>query len=186
MEMSPDSKIHGANMGRTWHGAIMGPIWGRQDPGGPHVGPMNFAIWVITGCTLKLSCWQLMVQPVMKISSKWRHFHFSVPRAVDSFTLVWQSYRTSGFFWPNGQLCKNIVMVCCYHGWCSWLKSWVLTSGCNSKTLVRIILWCPTTKILIKACFLTQPLEQEGECQTCCIALWSKVFTNHFYQMKGI
>ena len=24
---------------------FMGPIWGRQDPGGPHVGPMNFAIW---------------------------------------------------------------------------------------------------------------------------------------------
>ena len=23
----------------------MGPIWGWQDPGGPHVGPMNFAIW---------------------------------------------------------------------------------------------------------------------------------------------
>ena len=34
----PDSKVHGANMG---------PIWGRQDPDGPHVGPMNFAIWVI-------------------------------------------------------------------------------------------------------------------------------------------
>ena len=32
----PDSKVHGANMR---------PIWGRQDPGGPHVGPMNFAIW---------------------------------------------------------------------------------------------------------------------------------------------
>ena len=32
----PDSKVHGDNMG---------PIWGRQDPGGPHVGPMNFAIW---------------------------------------------------------------------------------------------------------------------------------------------
>ena len=27
----------------------MGPIWGRQDPGGPHVGPMNFAIWVRFG-----------------------------------------------------------------------------------------------------------------------------------------
>ena len=26
----PDSKVHEANMG---------PIWGRQDPGGPHVGP---------------------------------------------------------------------------------------------------------------------------------------------------
>ena len=26
----PDSKVNGANMG---------PIWGQQDPGGPHVGP---------------------------------------------------------------------------------------------------------------------------------------------------
>ena len=25
--------------------ANMGPIWGRQDPGGPHVGPMNLTIW---------------------------------------------------------------------------------------------------------------------------------------------
>ena len=25
----------------------MGPIWGRQDPGGPHAGPINFAIWVV-------------------------------------------------------------------------------------------------------------------------------------------
>ena len=32
----PDSKVHGANIG---------PIWGRQDSGGPHVGPMNLAIW---------------------------------------------------------------------------------------------------------------------------------------------
>ena len=34
----PDSKVHGANMG---------PNRGRQDPGGPHIGPMNFAIWVL-------------------------------------------------------------------------------------------------------------------------------------------
>ena len=33
--MVPDGKVHGANMGS---------IWGRQDPGGSHVGPMNFAI----------------------------------------------------------------------------------------------------------------------------------------------
>ena len=26
----------------------MGPIWGRQDPDGPHVGPMSFAIGVAT------------------------------------------------------------------------------------------------------------------------------------------
>ena len=36
----PDRKVHGANMG---------PIWGRQDPGGPHVDPMNFAIWAVMG-----------------------------------------------------------------------------------------------------------------------------------------
>ena len=53
------------------------------------------------------------------------------------------------------------------------------------KTPVRIILWCPITKMLIKACFLIQPLEQEGMYQKCCISLCSKVFINHFYQMKA-
>ena len=28
----------------------MGPTWGRPDPGGPHVGPMNLAISVSDGC----------------------------------------------------------------------------------------------------------------------------------------
>ena len=37
VEIYPESKVHGANTGTTW---------GRQDPGGPHDGPMNFAIWV--------------------------------------------------------------------------------------------------------------------------------------------
>ena len=34
----PDSKVHEANMG---------PTWGRQDPGGSHVGHVKLAIWVI-------------------------------------------------------------------------------------------------------------------------------------------
>ena len=36
----PYSKVHGANMG---------PIWGRQDPGGPHVGHMKIVIrvWIL-------------------------------------------------------------------------------------------------------------------------------------------
>ena len=42
MSAYPDSKVHGANMG---------PIWGQQDSGGPHVGPMNFAIWVVSQIT---------------------------------------------------------------------------------------------------------------------------------------
>ena len=38
MFSAPDSKVHGANMGS---------IWGRQGPGGPHVGPMKFSIWAL-------------------------------------------------------------------------------------------------------------------------------------------
>ena len=36
--INPDSKVHGTNMGS---------IWGQQDPGGPNVGPMNFALWKV-------------------------------------------------------------------------------------------------------------------------------------------
>ena len=41
--INPDSKVRGANVG---------PTWGRQDPGGPHVGHMNLA----TGEFLYLLC----------------------------------------------------------------------------------------------------------------------------------
>ena len=34
----PDSKVLGANIG---------PTWVLLAPNGPHVGPMNFAIWVV-------------------------------------------------------------------------------------------------------------------------------------------
>ena len=37
-QIHPDSNVHGANMG---------PTWGRPGPGGPHVGHVNLAIWVI-------------------------------------------------------------------------------------------------------------------------------------------
>ena len=37
MAVFTNNKVHGANMG---------PNWGRQDPGGTHVGPMKFAVWV--------------------------------------------------------------------------------------------------------------------------------------------
>ena len=51
----PDSKVHGANMG---------PIWGRQDPGGPHVGPMNFAIWGVISVysNINVPCTALQLQ----------------------------------------------------------------------------------------------------------------------------
>ena len=50
----PDSKVHGANMGS---------IWGRQNPGGPHVGPMNFVIWdrFYSSCTISNCSKQICV-----------------------------------------------------------------------------------------------------------------------------
>ena len=43
----PGSKVHGTNMG---------PIWGRQAPGGPHVDPMNFANWGVFSTSQPCSC----------------------------------------------------------------------------------------------------------------------------------
>ena len=45
----PDSKVHG----------------------GPHVGPMNFAIWIVIE-------WIIPLQPVARIWSKWRYFRCGV------------------------------------------------------------------------------------------------------------
>ena len=51
-QIYPDSKIHGANLGSTW---------GRQDPGGPHVGHMSLAIWV--GMALRQTGWIWAMYP---------------------------------------------------------------------------------------------------------------------------
>ena len=92
----PYNKVHGANMGS---------IWGRQDPGGPPAGLMNFATWVeskhkhfvlkkmYTEYSLKntpILCKSQCVQSLKKnvyhwaaysISLYWlRHFCCSLPR----------------------------------------------------------------------------------------------------------
>ena len=60
IHVTPDNKIHVANMGHTW---------GRQDPGGPHVGHIKLAIrehtiicqnWASTGLNLS-ECWHFYI-----------------------------------------------------------------------------------------------------------------------------
>ena len=64
------------------------PIWGRQDPGGPHVGPMNFAIW---DCQLFYF--------LMFTSAYVEHFMF-LAFAVDAWQLVAGSQlRVMGQLW---------------------------------------------------------------------------------------
>ena len=105
----PDSKFHEANMG---------PIWGRQDPGWPHVGPMNFAIWGPRGklCMLFLyflwwddnSCYNLLYKTfpgkvlsysclVEKNNNKTTHL--SLLRA--KYDMPWKesNYKVTGLIW---------------------------------------------------------------------------------------
>ena len=56
---APDSEVHGANMG---------PILGRQGPGGPHGGPMNF---VVLGSTCSWMIGHDAPQPVHCLKQKY-------------------------------------------------------------------------------------------------------------------
>ena len=56
-----DSKIHGANMG---------PTWGHQDPGGPHVGHTNLAIWDVS---MLHTLWPLTQTKCTSLQRKVRH-----------------------------------------------------------------------------------------------------------------
>ena len=78
IEDIPDSKVHGANIG---------PIWGRQDPGGPYVGPMNLAIRevkiglgngsVLSGYSHYLSqCLPRYMSPLGVIEPRWINTYF--------------------------------------------------------------------------------------------------------------
>ena len=74
-----DSKVHGDNMGFTW---------GRQDPVGPQVGPMNFAIREcimiyqqgILCCTAKTHFYALV--NLEAYFSQTTHYHFYDNREI--------------------------------------------------------------------------------------------------------
>ena len=91
----PYSKVHGANMG---------PIWGRQDPGGPHVGPMNLAIRVYMSY-ISLAHHTAQMNPVVFIFHKanaspasWVANVFPEERSHSSlFTRVISNFRQSLF-----------------------------------------------------------------------------------------
>ena len=93
------------------------------------------------------------------------------------------THFTKAFGTQNPNLVKN--MSWCAQLWHDCIIEFKVRAKALGKTPVRIILWCPTTKMLIKACFLIQPPEQEGMCQKLCISLCSKVLINRFYQMKA-
>ena len=110
VQRSPDSKVHGANMG---------PIWGRQDPGGPHVGPMNLAIRVLIFHEEEfhppgpLQCWEICInadiccdhttiQPAL-IEAEWR-IYASLNWAIIGSDNGLSPVRRQSIIWTNAAI----------------------------------------------------------------------------------
>ena len=96
----PDSKVHGANME---------PIWGRQDPGGPHVVPMNFVIRVISRSSTSLiltlwngnACSALDLKVINMISTVWNGTACEWHTSKSSTSLILTVW--------NGNACKGLI-----------------------------------------------------------------------------
>ena len=99
----PESKVLGANMG---------PIWGRQDPGGPHVGLINLAIWADTKVwtnrvTLKICTPE--VSSVMKVCYTFHEdqlFKHGMNRGTD----IWSDNRQTDEGDCKAASCKKICL----------------------------------------------------------------------------
>ena len=105
-------------------------------------------------------------------------------RLFDMFKQSWSARLVES---PRTRFYRQVVDQHMFHKLLDIIrcKNRIALTRLIGKTPVRIILWGPITKKLIKACFLIQPLEQEGVYQKCCVSLCSKVFINHFYQLKA-
>ena len=106
----PDSKVHGANMGS---------IWGRKDPGGPHVGSMNFAIWVVLPVSVSVGS-----EP-LKPKRNWPPFvkrHFNGSFAKEETKIVTQiSLFASKYLIDNKSALVRVIV----YGWNhSWSAGW--------------------------------------------------------------
>ena len=106
-QMNLDTKVHGANMGA---------IWGRQDPGGPHVGPMNFVIWVF---------WLTDI------------IHWAIPVAttVPPFTL---SHHGNG---SASTLPSSRDLLCLYNSFCGPRKAQDLCCSSYTETWLSRFRW---------------------------------------------
>ena len=91
----------------------MEPIWGRQDPGGPHIGPMNFVAWdvlhmrhnnmLLSLDMIKNSCWFVLTYGISHKENKRFCFAFftavlsTMPRKRPKYyTLEWRHNECDG------------------------------------------------------------------------------------------
>ena len=92
----------------------MGPIWGPKNPGGPHVGPMNFAIWVIIVTSHKCHT----ISNHQQIDSLFNRFFCWQQRKHESSLLQALCDRnpqiTSGFPSQRASNAESFSMSSCY------------------------------------------------------------------------
>ena len=108
---SPDSKVHGANMG---------PPWSLSATDGSHVGPMSLAIWVtrLTGFNTPPLAYLLIFRKIIHIVMKFHVHHCPLPRKHLSLNLK----QLSGFFFQIVILFSNIVPHNCNISVWNWSK----------------------------------------------------------------
>ena len=94
----------------------------------------------------KLSFWQLPMQPVIKISSKWQHFRCSVPRPVmpkyayfscERLSLIPQSHETNLIPTKIIKFERSIFIP--WLGVLAWDMFFLTTGSCLSETVVPSI-----------------------------------------------
>ena len=100
------------------HGANKGPIWGRQYPSGPHVGPMNLAIRELVNMLYARNR-TLSVSKIWKEVSAcvpWRHSNwFLLVDTSEKIPMLLWSYWNSKYLhpelsWPRDRL-SSMLMV---------------------------------------------------------------------------
>ena len=113
----PHSKVRGANMG---------PIWGRQGPGGPHVGPKNLAIWELQLNSLAPGKFEWYFRYVIfqgilviggwasscEIALVWTSVDFANDQSMLVQVMAWWHQATSHYLsqcWPRSMLPYGIT-----------------------------------------------------------------------------
>ena len=88
---------------------FMGPIWGRQDPGGPHVGPMNFVIWVKMALTSK-NIWNNLCAPCIAFHPYHQRFlKFTFAKKLMTKNMYFLLFHPSSV-WSWSTLCNDILI----------------------------------------------------------------------------
>ena len=96
----------------------MGPIWGRQDPGGPHVGPMNLAIWgdVILQKYSHLidvhPCTPCLVRQRADTGNWSAHHGSLLPHWAEACREEWSALTGKPLHWWKHRGYNNLVNIC--------------------------------------------------------------------------